>query len=295
MFGYLLPEKQELKVKDFALYRAAYCGICRAIKISYGELPRLTVSYDTAVLAVLLMGSAGAEPKAKRRICVLNPVRHKPVFEGHDALPYVAAVSVMLAWGKLKDAWADDKRLTALPAMAGLTLANRKARRDFPVPAGVIDNCLAELTKLEKEGCTEIDRPADVMGNMMSGIITAGPSLNPAAKILLRSMVYHLGRWIYLVDALDDYVKDGKSGSYNPIVAMGGGAESVELAKQACLYAASQATAVFDLMEFEWGREVMLNVLYSGMPKVFERVTNKEKTINDRPVEGARGQTELKR
>ena len=116
MFGYLLPDKQELKVKEFALYRAAYCGVCRAIKLNYGELPRLTVSWDAAVLAILLIGASGADPKARPRGCVLNPVEKRPVLEGHDALRYMAAVSVMLARGKLRDAWADERRFVALPA-----------------------------------------------------------------------------------------------------------------------------------------------------------------------------------
>lgn len=271
------------------MFRAVYCGICRAIKLDYGQLPRLTVSYDAAVLAMLLMGASGSEPKARKRICALNPVKGKPVFEGHDVLPYIAAVSVMLAWGRLKDAWTDEKKVAALPAMAGLAAANRKARRNYPISASLIANSLGELAKLEEENCAELDRPADVMGNMMSGIVTSGPAVNPAAKVLLRSMGYHLGRWIYLVDALDDVKKDEKSGSYNPILAMGGGESAVELAMQACLYAASQAAAVFDLMDYEWGRDVISNVLYSGMPKIFDRVTNKEKAINDRPVESAWG------
>lgn len=295
MFGYLLPEKQELKVRDFALYRAAYCGVCRAIKLNYGELARFTVSYDAAVLAVLLIGVAGGEPAAVRRRCALNMVRRKPVLEGHKALDYVAAVSVMLAWGRLEDSWADDRNLAAKPAMAGLTLANRKARRAWPAVASHIGGCLADLAKLEKAGCVEIDRTADAMGNLMSGIVTSGPRLDPAASVLLRSMGYHLGRWIYLIDALDDRAKDAKSGSYNPVLAMCGGKSSVELAGNACLYAASQAAAVFDLLEFRWGREVIENVLYSGMPRVFHKVTDKEKTADDRPVEGAWSQAGLKR
>ena len=131
------------------------------------------------------------------------------------------------------------------------------------------------------------------MGNLMSAVMTSGPVADSAAKLLLRSMGYHLGRWIYLIDALDDVEKDRKSGAYNPVLAMGGDGDA-ELARNACLYAASQAAAVFDLMEFAWGREVIDNVLYSGMPKAFERVINKEKTGNDRPVESAGRQEQLK-
>ena len=294
MFGYLLPDKQELKVKDFALYRAAYCGICRAIKLEYGQLPRLAVSYDAAVMAVLMMGVSGKEPTARKRVCVLNPVRKRPVYEGHEALKYAAAVTVMLTWGKLTDAWADERRVAALPAMAGLALANRKALRQYPQVSAHIEACLRDLTALEKAGCAEIDRPADAMGRMMGGIFECGPVVPEAARALLRPLGYHIGRWIYLADALDDREKDAKSGAYNVVNAMGKGQGSVELAEKTCLWAASQAAALFDLTEFEWGRAVLENVMYAGMPAVFNRVTGKEKGIDDRSLEGAWRQTELK-
>lgn len=34
---------------------------------------------------------------------------------------------------------------------------------------------------------------------------------------VLAQMLYHLGRWIYLIDAADDLKKDARSGNYNPV------------------------------------------------------------------------------
>ena len=34
---------------------------------------------------------------------------------------------------------------------------------------------------------------------------------------VLEQMLYHLGRWVYLVDAADDLQKDAVSGNYNPV------------------------------------------------------------------------------
>lgn len=294
MFGYLLPEKQELKVKDCALYRAAYCGVCRAIKLSFGQLPRLSVSWDAAVLAVLMMGASGVEPKARPRACVLNPFVRRPVLETSDTLSYVAAVSVMLARGRLRDAWADERQVFALPAAAALAPAYRMARKLYPAVAEHIESCLGDLAALEKAGCAAIDRPADAVGSMLAGIAAQGPDEGADERVLLRSMGYHLGRWTYLVDALDDRCKDARSGAYNPILAMGGGEEAVDLAGRTCLYAASQAAAVFDLIDMRWGGEIISNVLYAGMPRVFEKAT-KEKAEDGGPVENARSEAGLQR
>jgi hypothetical protein len=39
-----------------------------------------------------------------------------------------------------------------------------------------------------------------------------------------------------------------------------------------------------------WGRDVILNVLYAGMPKVYDKVLNKE-NAKDGPVENPGSQT----
>ena len=38
MFGYVRPYKPELKVKEYEMFRAAYCGLCWALKEKYGIL-----------------------------------------------------------------------------------------------------------------------------------------------------------------------------------------------------------------------------------------------------------------
>ena len=40
----------------------------------------------------------------------------------------------------------------------------------------------------------------------------------PVKRRVLEQLLYHLGRWIYLVDAADDLAEDAASGSYNPIL-----------------------------------------------------------------------------
>ncbi len=288
MFGYLLPDKQELKVKDYALYRAAYCGVCRAIKLNYGEAGRLTVSYDAAALAMLLIAASGAAPVLQPRRCMVNPVRPKPVLEGHAALEYAAAVSVLLAWGRLKDAWADERQAIALPAMAGLALAHRRAAVRHPDLAGQIQQRLDELTALEQAGCAVLDLPADAMGNLLADVMLAGPALEPSAQVLLRSLGYHLGRWVYLVDAIDDVEKDEKSGAYNVLVKMAGDrAAAVALARDACDHAAGQVAAVYDLLGLGWGSAVLENLFYSGMPLTLQRVSCKEKQTDERSLQGA--------
>ena len=54
MFGYVRPVREELKCKDFDLYRATYCGLCRELRRKYGLLAPMFLNFDFTFLALLL-------------------------------------------------------------------------------------------------------------------------------------------------------------------------------------------------------------------------------------------------
>ena len=58
MLGYVTIEKNELKVREFEMYQAYYCGICKSIGRRFGQLPRMVLSYDSVFLALVLAGLA---------------------------------------------------------------------------------------------------------------------------------------------------------------------------------------------------------------------------------------------
>ena len=52
MFGYVLPDKPNMFMKDYVLFRAYYCGLCHSMKKESGQIARLTVNYDAAFIAL---------------------------------------------------------------------------------------------------------------------------------------------------------------------------------------------------------------------------------------------------
>lgn len=79
MFGYLRPLQDELKVKEARLYRAVYCGICRAMARRAGQLPRLALQYDAVLPALLWLALSEKEGRMEKRRCVAQPVKAHPV------------------------------------------------------------------------------------------------------------------------------------------------------------------------------------------------------------------------
>ena len=79
MFGYVIPDKPNMLVKDLSEYRAYYCGLCKAIGKSYSEKARLLTNYDCTFLAAFLHNLYVEMPKFNDEVCILNPVKKKTV------------------------------------------------------------------------------------------------------------------------------------------------------------------------------------------------------------------------
>ena len=77
MIGYVIPDKGELKVSEYELYRAAYCGLCHALKKRCGFGARMALSYDLCFFAMLLCGARGEKMAVCRKRCPVSPFRRK--------------------------------------------------------------------------------------------------------------------------------------------------------------------------------------------------------------------------
>ena len=56
MFGYVRPNRDELKVRQLRDYEALYCGLCSSLGRRHGFFARFFLNYDFTFLAMLLDG-----------------------------------------------------------------------------------------------------------------------------------------------------------------------------------------------------------------------------------------------
>lgn len=102
----------------------------------------------------------------------------------------------------------------------------------------------------------------------------------------LKSVGYHLGKWIYLIDAVDDIEENISSGAYNPLIYRfeyrdGEGADAFRSRiMEACRfnlfhYLGEIANAV-DLLPLKKNKGVVENIIYKGLLIKTEEIT-KEK------------------
>ena len=277
MFGYVRPADGHLTAEDKSRFQAAYCGLCRSLGRRYGLAARMILNYDLAFLAMLL--SREPECLTAHCRCPAHPIRGCDALEGQDAFDTAADLSVILTWWQLKDGVADHGFFRGLPYRAALLLlrrAYRKARARRPGFDACTQAHLEELARLEAEQCPSIDRAADTFAALLAG--ASEEEADPVRRRVLRQLLYHLGRWVYLVDAADDLKKDVKSGSYNPLVyrfhAEGGTMTADDKAALAATLDSSvrAMAAAFELWDFGVWTPVLQSTFYGGLFQVGKAV-----------------------
>ncbi|MDL2287792.1 DUF5685 family protein [Oscillospiraceae bacterium OttesenSCG-928-F05] len=280
MFGYVRPLVGELKVSEFERFKSAYCGLCYALGRRHGFFSRFLLNYDLTFLAAVLEG--GAPPKTAMRRCPANPLVKKCALCAGDGLLRAADVTVILAWWKFDDEVRDSGFWRGLPARFlrfFFRRALRKASSALPEFAGAVSEAMERLAALEAAETDSVDMPADTFAGILAA--AAGPEGGGAGgeRRALQSLFYHVGRFIYIVDACDDYPEDVRTGSYNPLKLRYALTESqipeavkkeLAVTLSHSLHAAGTAA---DLVNFspEW-RPVIENILSYGLPAVSRAV-----------------------
>lgn len=274
MFGYVRPALDRLSGEQRESYQSAYCGLCHALGERCGFWARFTLQYDFTFLAILLAAGEPCETECRR--CPAHPVRKPRACLKGEALDLAADESMILTYHKLCDDVADHGFLTGLPARF-LRLVFRKAYRKAaaarPRFNQRVREGLARLDELERARSPELDRVADVFASLLSAAADSLPETHPNRRPM-EQLLYHLGRWIYLIDAWDDLEEDAKKGRYNPLSARfeGRAKEERDYFETTVTHSARLAASAAGLMELGEWTPVVENVIYLGLPAVQKAV-----------------------
>lgn len=266
MFGFVTANLKELTKEQTARYNAVYCGICRQIRISASQSARLGLRYDMAFLALLLMSLYEPEEMGGHRACGLHPI-HPKAWVDNECVRYAADMNVALAYYKAMDDWQDDK---SLPAKAKAALFSRNYEEisaRYPRQCRAIADCIAEISRLEKENCANPDLPAGAFGTLMGELLVYKEDMWAPT---LRQMGMGLGRFIYLGDAAVDYRRDKRKGKYNPFIAMDTG-EDWPRWEEYFVLAMGRCTQEFEKLPLVQDKPLLDNILYSGVWGNFHR------------------------
>ena len=276
MFGYLQIQKSELLVREFEAYKSVYCGLCKQMGKDYSFLTRLSLSYDCTVYAMLLMSVSRTCKGFKDGRCTFNPLKKcKFALCESDCYSKASAFSVISVFYKLKDDLKDEgvfRKLLARLLLLFFSHWQKKAAKKY----SDIDKYISEMTTLQAEAEADencsVDMAAHPTGYMLANVF-ALEAENDTDRRVFYEFGYHLGRWIYLVDAADDIEKDSKKKNFNPFISL-----KEEYDEQRIVSALNQSLAraydAYNLIDIKDFRGILDNMLLLGLPSVQNKVTD---------------------
>jgi len=275
VFGYVKPYSQELLVKEYELYRAVYCGVCRAMKNNTGVLSPFTLSYDIVFLAFVRFLITEEAPKTEPSRCLLHCTHKRLIAEENETLVYCAKVSALLGYGKLKDDLTDSGifgKLRDLALLPVLLRAKKLAALDGLGES--IFRLLEKLSQAENENQSG-EAPADLFGEILGEIFSYGLDKYEGGKYksLSHKIGYHMGRFIYYADASEDFARDCKKEEYNPYRILYGDTltdENKKEIKTSLMLELDELSKYIELLPYgqrSAEENIIKNTVYFGMPK----------------------------
>ena len=277
MFGYVKPDVKELLVKEHEFYKSTYCGICRSMKKHTGALSTVTITYDSVFLALVRMAyMPDSELGSSMQRCAVHPLKKRCMLTDNSAIEYTARAFAILSYYKMKDDLADEKLAKKMLVSAVRPILNHaKKKADLKPLAEIVRDRLEKISAIEKEKRPSIDEPAELFGELLGEIFAYG--LEGSDRLVTYECGFHLGKFILLADAIDDYDTDLKEGKYNPFVIAYGGKqltrENKQNVKTTLLLECKKLENAVNLIPF--GNKITIenivrNIIYLGLTKRIE-------------------------
>ena len=284
MFGYIKTYTPELRVREDEYYKAVYCGLCRAEGKCTGQCSRFTLSYDITFLSLVRMVASDTKVEFKRGRCIAHPLKKRAYAVSNPELEYCAHASALLVYGKCMDDLSDEqgaKKVKAALSKPFVAHMRKKSLKKYVDLDNKITEGLKRLAETEGQRLPSVDIPADCFGEILAEICSYGHE--GASKKILYDIGRHIGRWVYIADAIDDCEEDLQKGRFNPFVCLYGGRaptpeERLNVADSLRLELAS-AELAFDLLEYGDKRDIqgiIENIIYVGMPKTADKLAGRD-------------------
>lgn len=274
MLGYVRAYKPEMKFKDFEIYKGVYCSLCKVIGKRYGLIARLTLSYDFTFFAIMRMAIVRDCPGFQKSHCTFNPMKKcMDCSRNNRELDYTADVSMITAYHKLRDNISDGsffKRLMCRLVLPYANRAYRKASSRISEEAAVAQRLMDKQSEIEKKTSVGVDEAADLSAKMLAFFLTAG--IECENKEDLERFGYCFGRWVYLIDAVDDCEKDIKSGSFNPLKSEFGSENYTQYSKELLNLCVGEAVNSFERLKIYRFYDILSNIIYYGTESVMKKV-----------------------
>ncbi len=280
MFGYIQIDERELSDQETKLYDAYYCGLCQCLKKDFGIRGQLLVNYDMTFLTVLLSGLYRFHQRSAEFICPVHPGKKKTAVV-NDATRYTAAMSVLLSYHNIQEETATDKSYSKLMILRLLEKDYQRVAKDYPRQHNALLKYVRQRSEFESNREQNMDAIAGLTGDML-GEIYAWRDDDYSDE--LRYLGYHIGKFIYLMDAYSDLEKDSKKKEYNPFnnMDMENPKDTETISRLILNSLISECLRSYERLSSHSYGSIIRNILYYGVWKKYESLHSKRMKRQER-------------
>lgn len=286
MFGYININQKIMTEENKKAYQSYYCGLCRKLKSDCGTKGQMLLTYDMTFLVVLLTGLYELSNEESEITCALHPTKKRTVWI-NEATQYAADMNLVLAYQNLIDDWKDDKAYTKKALAKMLDKDYTRIMSKYPRQVKALEDYMRRTEEVERSHESNLDVVAGLTGEML-GEIFCWKEDEWAEE--LRTLGFYMGKFIYLMDAYEDYDDDVHKNAYNPLVYVKGeSAEELDTLLRLLLTSMmSECAKSFERLPILLHADILRNVLYSGVWSKYEYIQLKKRKIEEKSKKKAR-------
>ena len=260
MFGYITIAPGLLDKEQQERYRAYYCGLCHTLGERYGQLGRLTLSYDVTFLYLLLSSLYEPDSTLGTARCLPHPLKPH-AFIRNELADYCCDMNIALAYHKCMDDWQDERSAVSRAEAALLKSFYQRVYALYPDKCREIERCLKALSELEKQQESSPDAAANLTARMLGVIYRWREDLWADT---LGAIGEGIGRFVYLMDAYDDLEADLRKGRYNPLRDWHEREDYENFVLNSLTMLIGESTEAFETLPLVQDMDILRNILYAG-------------------------------
>lgn len=280
MFGYININQKILTEENKKAYQAYYCGLCRRLKTNCGTKGQMLLDYDMTFMIVLLTGLYELTNEESEITCALHPTKRRTVWI-NEATDYAADMNLILAYHNLIDDWKDDKAYSKKALAKMLDKDYERVKEKYPRQVAAIEEYMRKTEEVERCGETNLDAVAGLTGEMV-GEVFCWHEDEWAEE--LRTLGFYMGKFIYIMDAYEDYDADVRKKKYNPLkYTLKESKEDMDTFVRLVLTSMmSECAKSFERLPILLHADILRNVLYSGVWSKYEILQMKKRKAEEK-------------
>lgn len=213
MFGYIDINRETLDKGKQGFWQSFMCGLCFSTKKMFGNISRMAITNDVNFFNVLFHSVLDSEVKLEEKKCFSHPLKKQAMLEVSPLTDKIAIAHVILVYYNLLDDVLDGSKKKKI-ALNTIKKDYEKAKGLWGEFDEVLNDDYQELRKLEK---TAGNKSLDLISHPFAELSRSFAKLVLEDKYndTVGDLCYNVGKWVYLIDALDDVKEDLKHKQFN--------------------------------------------------------------------------------